>query len=49
MRELNLQTVADFTRYAIEHGIIHGRTLVLNPQLSLRQPPLQLLSANEQY
>jgi DNA-binding CsgD family transcriptional regulator len=22
MRELNLQTVADFTRYAIEHGII---------------------------
>jgi DNA-binding NarL/FixJ family response regulator len=27
MRELNLQTVADFTRYAIEHGIIPAERL----------------------
>jgi DNA-binding NarL/FixJ family response regulator len=27
MRELNLHTVADFTRYAIEHGIITAERL----------------------
>jgi DNA-binding CsgD family transcriptional regulator len=38
MRELNLRTVADFTRYAIEHGIITADALL--SRLATKVPEL---------